>query len=118
MTGWKPSETLTPKSDNEKFQVYLAFDDGNVKHADWCGFTEYASEYHGTTGVYLGQYAQGGDAFYMTEDGYEVRQDEEGGPWLYFTYADGLDKPKPGPHVTAWMEALKPVPAHPTTDQS
>ena len=114
MTEWQPSETLPSKADGERFQVYLAFDDGVVKHAAWSAYTEYASEYHATTGVCLGQYPQGGDAFYMTEDGFDVRQDDEGGFWFYFTYPDGLDKPQLGPRVTAWMEALKPKPRHPS----
>lgn len=109
---WEPGDTLPVKDEDEKFSVYLAFDNGDVVQADWISYTEYASEFHGSTGVYLGQYPQNGDAYYMTEDGSEVRQDNDGDPWFFQVYEEGK-KVRNGPKVIAWMEAVKPLPLHP-----
>lgn len=113
---WEPAKTLPIKDEDEKFSVYLAFDNGDVVHADWISFTDYGSEFHASTGVYLGQFAQGGDAFFMTEDGNEVRQTDENGPWFYQVNDDG--KWRNGQKVIAWMDAVKPLPLHPLLQEN
>lgn len=64
---WNQANTLPEKGDNERFTVYLAFDDKSVKLADWCSYTTMGSEYH-SNGTYLGEYPQDGDACYITDD--------------------------------------------------
>jgi hypothetical protein len=108
--GWKLPSTLPEKKEGERFDVYLAFDTGEVKLASWMAYTEMGSEYHGTTGVYLGEYAQGGDALYMTDDGFDVRREEDG-EWRSYKHIS--DTERVPFRVTAWMEALLPLPKPP-----
>lgn len=107
--GWQPPHTLPEKGDNERFHVYLAFDDRQVRLADWVSYTTMGSEYH-SNGTYLGEYPQDGDAFYMTECGFDVRLDDDG---RWFTNRHLDDGTVERMNVTAWTEALKPVPPWP-----
>lgn len=122
--GWQPIETLPEKGENERFDVYLSFDTGEVKLASWVCYIERSPEFHASTGVYLGQSIQGGDACYMTDDGYDVRRDDDG-RWFSQNHPtanigdDGRLAPfgEPTPfYATAWMEALKPTPTVATTE--
>lgn len=62
---WKPIETA-PK-DNET-EIILAR--GNrVTAGCWMEWEERCSEYHASTGVYLGESLQGGGAMWMSQDG-------------------------------------------------
>jgi hypothetical protein len=108
--GWRSPGDLPELKDGERFAAYLAFDTGEVKLADWTAWTDYGSEYHGSTGVYLGQYAQDGDALYMTDDGFEVRKDSDERWFAEKHFDDGTKTPF---YVTGWIEALKPIPAPP-----
>lgn len=105
---WQQANTLPEKRDDERFVVYLAFDDRTVKLADWCSYTKYASEYH-SNGTYLGEYPYDGDSFYMTDCGFEVRRDSDDDNRWYAEkhFADGTTERF---HVVGWMEAMKPVP--------
>lgn len=105
---WKQPDTLPEKGDNERFIVYLAFDDRTVRLADWCSYTHIGSEYH-SNGTYLGEYPQDGDSFYMTDCGHEVRKDSDDEDRWYATrcFADGTSEKF---YVVGWTEALKPAP--------
>lgn len=103
---WKPASTLPEKGENERFAVYLAFDDRRVRLADWVSYTLMGSEYH-SNGTYLGEYPQDGDACYMTDCGYDVRKDDDGQWYTTRQFADGIPERF---YVTGWMEAMKPVP--------
>lgn len=107
---WQTPDTLPECEDDARFAVYLVFDDGSVRLADWVGFTIYGSEYHGSTGVYLGSFPQDGDAYYMTDDGFEVRKADDGRWFAERFHEDGSKAPF---YVTHWMEALKPLPPRP-----
>ena len=104
---WHPAITLPEKGENERFAVYLAFDDRKVRLADWVSYTTMGSEYH-SNGTYLGQYPQDGDSLYMTDDGYDVRKADDGG-WETFSHFD--DGTKTRHVVVGWMEAMIPIPA-------
>lgn len=58
--GWRTPNELPELKDGERLDVYLSFDNGEVKLAGWTAWTTYGSEYHASTGVYLGQFAQDG----------------------------------------------------------
>lgn len=103
---WRQANTLPEKGENQRFAVYLAFDDGRVRLADWVSYTEMGSEYH-ANGTYLGQYPQGGDALYTTDDGFDVRRADDGEWETFSTFDDGT---KVRRVVVGWMEAMKPVP--------
>lgn len=113
--GWRTPDDLPELKDGDRFAVYLAFDTGEVKLADWVAWTETASEYHASTGVYLGQSPQDGDALYMTDDGFDVRKDDHG-RWVSHKHHD--DGTKTPFYVTAWTEALKPLPSAPGSVQT
>lgn len=113
---WRPGNELPEKSDNERFAVYVALDNGDVKLADWVSWTECTSEYHATTGVYLGQYPQDGDAYYSTDDGYEIRRSTIHDDDRWCISFDGEDKTE-RTFVVGWIEALKSVPEHPNAAQ-
>lgn len=82
---WNQANTLPENGDNERFTVYLAFDDQSVKLADWCSYT----------------------TIYMTDDGFDVRKSEDG-EWETFCHHE--DGTKTRVVVVGWMEAMKPVP--------
>lgn len=103
---WQQPNTLPDKGDGERFHVYLAFDDRTVHFADWLSYTTMGSEYH-SNGTYLGEYPQDGDSLYMTEGGFDVRQDDQG-RWFSEKHFDDGRKEKF--YVTGWMEALRPAP--------
>lgn len=107
MERWKDPSELPELGDGARFHVYLAFSTGDVKLADWTAWTEYGSEYHSTTGVYLGSYPQDGDAYYMTDDGFDVRKGDDGRWFSERHHDDGSKTPF---YVVGWIEALKPVP--------
>lgn len=103
---WEHASTLPEKGEDERFAVYLAFDDRSVRLADWVSYTNYSSEYH-STGAYLGQYPSDGDSLYMTADGYDVRK-VDSGEWETYSHFDNGTKKR---HVViGWMEAMRPVP--------
>ncbi len=102
---WKQADILPEKGDNERFAVYLAFDDKTVKLADWVSYTHMGSEYH-SNGTYLGEYPQDGDSFYMTDCGFEVRNDD--GKWFAEKHLENGTIEKF--YVVGWMEALRPLP--------
>lgn len=108
---WQAADTLPEKGENERFAVYLAFDDQKVRLADWVSYTHYGSEYH-SNGTYLGEYPQDGDALYITDDGYDVRRADDG-KWETFSIFD--DGTKKRHVVIGWMEAMKPAPVWPET---
>lgn len=108
--AWRTPDELPELKDGDRFAVYLAFDTGDVKLADWVAWTEHASEYHASTGVYLGQYPQDGDALYMTDDGFDVRKGDDGRWVSHKHHEDGSKTPF---YVTAWIEALRPLPSAP-----
>jgi hypothetical protein len=108
--GWQPPATLPEKGEGDRFDVYLAFDNGDVKLANWFFYTETCSEYHASTGVYLGQSLQGGDAGYMTDDGFDVHHEDDG-KWRTYRHPDGDTKVPM--RVVGWMEALRPAPPPP-----
>ena len=61
---WQPIETA-PKDGTE---ILLARGD-RVSSGAWYEWEETCSEYHASTGVYLGQSIQGGGAMWMSQDG-------------------------------------------------
>lgn len=105
---WRQPDTLPEKGENDRFHVYLAFDNGEVALADWYCIVQRASEYHATTGVYVGQSVQDIDDGYMLADGRNVRIRYDG-KWSW-----EIDSDTPGPGqkgiVVGWMEALRPTP--------
>jgi GT2 family glycosyltransferase len=105
---WQSPETLPEKDEDDRFMVYLAFDDGSVKLADWVSYTLTGAEYH-STGAYLGEYAYDGDSLYMTEDGFDVRKTDDGG-WETFMCDDDDEGSEKRLLVVGWMEALVPAP--------
>lgn len=107
---WQAPDTIPEKGDDERFVVYMAFDDGKVRLADWVSYTHYESEYH-SNGTYLGRFPVDGDSLYMTDDGYDVRRADDG---AWETHSELQDGSRQRHVVVAWMEALRPVPAHPT----
>ena len=103
---WQDASTLPEKGEDERFAVYLAFDDKKVRLADWVSYTLRGSEYH-SNGTYLGQYPYDGDSLYMTVDGYDVRKADDG---MWETFSHFEDGRKERHVVVGWMEAMLPAP--------
>lgn len=104
---WLNPHRLPEKDEGVRFSVYLAFDNHDVKLADWVAYTHYSAEYH-ANGTYLGQYPSDGDTLYMTDDGFDVRRADDG-QWETFSHND--DGSKTRLVVVGWMEAMLPVPS-------
>lgn len=104
---WERPDILAEPSTSSDATVYLALDNGEVILADSVHWVDTASEYHSSTGEYLGEFVQGGWTGYVGRTGDMVEKDDVG--WHCTQYPNGADKGV-RVNVLGWMNALKPVP--------
>jgi hypothetical protein len=100
--AWRPIETA-PKDGTE----ILLRKEERVTSGAWVEWTKTSSEFHGTTGEYLGQSEQDGGACWASWDG-GFREDDEPTRWMPLPAASAAAAPPPPSPVV--REALPPLP--------
>ena len=104
---WRSPDDLAGPEQHDRDVIYVALANGDVLLADASAWVETSSEYHGTTGVYLGQSVQDAWSGFVGWDGDLFERDEEG--WHCYRHPNG-DAEKVRVAVVGWQPAIKDKP--------